>query len=130
MTQDQRNAFLKLVEQVKGEYRSRSGEDYEEKRAKEAEAEKKLEAKYGLGALRKRLEKAEEAKRLAYEKVEATRTKIHRELNIVELKKGREFERTLEAFTRAVAEVLAADDAKEPRKNNLAFWCHQLGRIV
>jgi hypothetical protein len=116
MTQDQRNAFVKLVEQVKGEYRSRSGEDYDEKRAKDAEAEKKLEAKYGLAALRKRLAQAEEAKRILYEKVEEFRTRIRREMNAEERKENQKFERTLEAFTRAVGEVLAVDDAKDAQK--------------
>jgi hypothetical protein len=56
------------------------------------------------------------AGRTADEKLEGLRKRIRREMNAAERKEDREFERRLEAFTRAVAEVLAADDAKEAQK--------------
>jgi hypothetical protein len=116
MTQDQRNAFVKLVEQVKGEYRERHSVPYEERERQEAELRKKFEAKHHLAPLRKRYDQAAEAKRAAESRVEEVESKVGREISAAAQAEHRRFEVELGVFTSSTARVLALDDAKEAQK--------------
>jgi hypothetical protein len=116
MTQDQRNSFVKLVEQVRSEFRSRRSSSYDEARALRAELEKKFETKFGVADLRKRVEQARQALNAVEKLRDDANAKVSGEVRKLERAESDKLDEQLRAFTQATAEVLAADDAKDAQK--------------
>ena len=116
MTQDQRNSFVKLVEQIRSQFSSRRCGNFDERQAAEEVEKKELAGKFSLAAAEKKFAQARAAEDAARQDVRDIEAKIDAELRKGLRAENAKIEKELEVFTLATAEVLALEDAKDAQK--------------